>query len=465
MPSIHFYDAITIGKHPADGQLVRYDSLHCLPGSVALDSTNIQLRDDVLAPPEQIEDGDAALMDLAAGVSELNWARAAHRVFTAPDCLHVAFGGTGRLEQFLRFSMYRNLLPFPGSSHPHGLHCLDLETIALAVQLLRPEVFPWPGVKMTNLHQFLTWDAKLSGDSLAVRSKEILGALVEAAPKMVEHSIKTSWLPGVRSSLGLDGGEVTDLDAVRPSLIIHSSIGGRRSAVIAFPVAVDTNYPDILFAADLESDLTELCDPTTDDLSVLVRSRPDDRSKPLVRISLARLPFCSPLKAIRKEDAMRLGVNLELVAANVALLRNSRFLAARLKEDAILALPPQPFDVYHRLWAGEFSAVEQERMRNLQEADPSRWLEIASGSTDARFIELCERLLGREAPGLLPESMMETWKSHVLSRATGDLVKAESLASLIKRSQDIVDRSPTAVGLVRLHERLVRITGQPRAST
>lgn len=76
--------------------------------------------------------------------------------------------------------------------------------------------------------------------------------------------------------------------------MVHSSIGGQRSAVAAFPVAVDANYPDILFAADLEADLTELCDPTTVDLSVLVRTRPDDRSKPLVRISLSRLLLFSP---------------------------------------------------------------------------------------------------------------------------------------------------------------------------
>ncbi|EPV8686774.1 hypothetical protein ACWAUP_000426 [Pseudomonas aeruginosa] len=463
MPSIHFYDALTIGKHPADGQLVRYDSLYCTTDTAELDSISIKLRDDVFVPPDQVEDGDAALIDLAAGVTELKWARIAHRAFATPDCLHVAYGGTGRLEQFVRFSMYRNLLPFPG--HPQGLHCLDLETIILAVRLLRPESLPWPGVAMSNLHQFLTWDAKLSGENLAVRGKEVLARLVEAVPKMVEHAMKTSSLPAVRAELGLDGGEVSDLDAVRPALMVHSSIGGQRSAVAAFPVAVDANYPDILFAADLEADLTELCDPTTVDLSVLVRTRPDDRSKPLVRISLSRLPFCSPLKAVRNEDAKRIGMDMRAVDANVRLLRESRFLAARLKEEAILVLPPQPFDVYHRLWAGDFSAAEQERMKALHQSEPKQWLDIAAMASDGRFMELCERLLGREAPSLLPEHLIESWNSQVQSRAAGDLVKAESLASLLKRTEDIANRFPTAVGLVRLHERLVRIFGQPRAST
>ena len=147
------------------------------------------------------------------------------------------------------------------------------------------------------------------------------------------------------------------------------------------------------------------------------------------------------------------------------LLRESRFLAARLKEEAILVLPPQPFDVYHRLWAGDFSAAEQERMKALHQSEPKQWLEIAATASDGRFLELCERLLGREDPSLLPQHLIESWESQVQTRAAGDLVKAESLASLLKRTEDSANRFPTAVGLVRLHERLVRIFGQPRAST
>src|SRR3990167_6021641 len=118
MPSIHFYDAVTAGKHPAEGQLLRYDSVRCDSGASDILMSLIRLRDDVYVDPTAAEDGDIATQDLNSGVTELEWARTAHQHFTTPECLHVAFGATGRLEQFIRFSMYRNLLPFPSVGLP-----------------------------------------------------------------------------------------------------------------------------------------------------------------------------------------------------------------------------------------------------------------------------------------------------------------------------------------------------------
>ena len=395
-------------------------------------------------------------------MTELEWARTAHQHFTTPECLHVAFGATGRLEQFIRFSMYRNLLPFPSVGLPDWLHYLDLETLTLAIQLLRPDEFPWRKSKLSSpaaLHQFLTWDAKLLGQNRAIRAKEILEALVGSSPRLVEHAIRMSSLPALKVALGLDGGEVSDLEAVHPNLLVHSSIAGRHNGLLAFPVAVDVTYPDMLFVADLEADLSELCDPTTERLSNLVRTRPGDSAKPLVRVSLSRLPFCAPMRTIRPADAARLRIDQALVTSNVAKLRECGFLAARLKEEPILELAPQPFDVYHRMWAGDFSPADQERMRQLHAAQPCDWLRIVSSGVDGRLMELGERLIGRESPDLLPPTRLAAWTAHVQGRAGGDLKTPDWLAILRKRAQDSALTFPTAVGLVQLNERLARLFG------
>lgn len=462
MPSIHFYDATTYGKHPAEGQLLRYDFLRYSEGANEAATYSVRLRDDVFVDPETAEESDIALQDFEHGLTELEWARIAHQQFTAPRTLHVAYGATGRVEQFIRFGMYRNLLPFPSVGIPDWLHYLDLETIALAVQLLRPDEFPWQELKAASqleLIRALTSECRLLEQNRALRTKEIFADLYRTAPRIVEHAIRMSSLREIKAALGLDEGEVSDVATVRPSLFLHPSLPGRNGVLLALPVAVDITYPDMLFVADLQSDLSVLCDPANKQLKSLVRIHPNDTSRPLVRVSLSRLPFCAPLKTIRPSDATRLGIELPMVCDNIKRLRQSGFLANRLKGASLLELPGQPFDVYHRMWAGDFPPEDQERMRHLHASPPNEWLQISAGASDGRFVELVERLLGREHPDCLSEPLQAAWDNHVQGRAGGDFKTTDWVANLRKRAQDSALTFPTAVGLVKLSERLARIFG------
>lgn len=462
MPSIHFYDAVAFGKHPAEGQLLRYDFARYSEGAHEAATYSIRLRDDVFVDPATAEKDDIALQDFDHGLTELAWARIAHQQFTAPDTLHVAYGATGRLEQFIRFGMYRNLLPFPSVGIPDWLHYLDLETLTLAVRLLRPEEFPWQDLKSVRyqaLHHALTWDCRLQEQNRAFRVREILGDLYRVAPRIVEHSIRMSSMRELKASLGLDEGEVSDMATVRPSVLFHPSIAGANEVLLALPVAVDVTYPDMLFVADLQADLSDLCDPANKQLKSLVRTHPNDASKPLVRVSLSRLPFCAPLNTIRKADAARLGIDMSHVQGNIARLRQSGFLPNRLKDASLLELPGQPFDVYHRMWAGDFPPEDQERMRKLHASPPNDWLQILAGAMDGRFVELGERLVGREYPDLLSEPQRAAWTSHVQSRVGGDFKTTDWLATMRKRAEDSAMTFPAAVGLVKLNERLARIFG------
>lgn len=112
--AIHFYTAVTAGKNPAEGQVVRYDSVLCEEvGAPQLLKMAIQLRDDVHVDLETAAESDLAALDLMEGVPELDWARHAHSHFSIPQCLHVGLGNTTHADPFIRYSLYRNLLPYP----------------------------------------------------------------------------------------------------------------------------------------------------------------------------------------------------------------------------------------------------------------------------------------------------------------------------------------------------------------
>ena len=65
---IHFYDAVTVGKNPAEGQILRYHSLFVSSADHELLTLAIKLREDVYVDPKSAFESDVATLDLTAGV-------------------------------------------------------------------------------------------------------------------------------------------------------------------------------------------------------------------------------------------------------------------------------------------------------------------------------------------------------------------------------------------------------------
>ncbi|MBM5458918.1 hypothetical protein H8F21_15230 [Pseudomonas sp. P66] len=462
--AIHFYDAITAGKAPAEGQIVRYDSLMC-DGSNASQALemNVSLRSDVHVDLESAAESELAAMNLLDGESELFWAKLAHAHLTKPDCLHVGFGNTNRIDSFIRFALYRNLLPYPCVGLPANSHFLDVDTILRAVHILRPEEYPWTQspnpAKATALHHFLMWEVKAVGGNRAVRVRELLAETFATCPKLVGHALKLTSLERIKAALGLDRGEVSDLESTTPSILVHPSIHSQRGFVLGLPVGVDITYPDILYVADLEADLSQLCDPSISSYQDLVRTSPNQSSRPLVRVSLGRFPFCAPLSAIRPADAARLHIDIGHVKRSTAQLRAAHHLPARLKDVPVLALASQPSDVYHLMWAGDFSQNDQALMVELHRNPKSDWLRIAAKASDGRFRDLVVRMLSRDAPELLTENQLAESQQYARSRIPENFDIPLWVAEILKQAQDAGQVCSAAAGLVQLHKRFTRDIG------
>lgn len=464
MSAIHFYDAITAGKSAPEGQIVRYDSLLLeLGNAIQSLELNVALREDVHVDFDAAADSELAGMDLLGGVSELEWVKVAHDHFSKADCLHVGFGNTTRIDPYIRYGIYRNLLPYPCVGLPPGSRFLDLETVLRAIALLRPEEYPWLSgpdpAKPGALHHFLMWDLKVGGGNRAFRIRNLLGEAQGASPKLVSHAISQASVASIKTALGLDQGEVSDLDSAVPSVLVHPSLQTNSGFVIGMPVGIDITYPDILFVADLQADLSVLCDPGNSSYQDLVRQTSKQMNRPLVRVPLSRFPFCAPLRVVRPDDAQRLRVDIAQVKHNISLIRSAGFIPARLKEAPVLELASQPSDVYHRMWAGEFSHKDQALMTQLHASTPSDWLKVAARANDTRFYDLAVRMLGRAAPALLASNQLEECSGYARSRCPTDFTPPLWVAELVKQAQDTGLVHPAAVGLLQLHERFARNIG------
>ncbi|HHH9441218.1 TPA: hypothetical protein ACP32N_003155 [Pseudomonas aeruginosa] len=469
MPAIHFYDTITAGRTPSEGQVVRYDSaLFPQEGEAVSSTTHIRLRDDLFLEPDMLLNSDLALTPLEHGCSELEWAREAFQVFTRPSTLHVGFGSSTRHDPFIRSTFYRNLLPHPCMSLPDRVHFLDLDTLLRAIQLIRPAEMPWRVESMSGgidgLYNFLMWEAGLGPDNRAYRVKELLVAILEASPKLANHALTVSSPSQIKTLMGLDAGEVWDLKSVRPVVIVHPSLPDNRGAILAMPVAADVSYPDLICMVDLECDLSELCSESTVSLQHLARTSRADRTAPLFHISVNRIPFVAPVSAIRPDDAKRLGIDISVVKQNIQRLSNSNHLVGRLRDEPVLQLPSQPVDADFRLWAGEFPSDDLELMRQLHSSALSSWPSKLANGTDRRLRELGTRMLGRYLLEALTAGEKAMWLQHLTQRISGDSSPPFRLEHLINRAEDIGLQYPTAVGITGLRDRLLRLKGMINVS-
>ncbi|WP_439126048.1 MAG: hypothetical protein ACNJA3_29545 (plasmid) [Pseudomonas rhizophila] len=462
--AIHFYDAITAGKSPAEGQIVRYDSLMCEESQQPqVLEMMVGLRNDVHVDFEAAANSELSSMDLLSGHPELECATTVHGHFTRPNCLHIGLGNTTRVDPFLRATFYRNLLPFPCIGLPSNSYYLDLETMLRAIKILRPDEYPWPDspdpAKTQLFHHFLMWGVNVSGDNRAVRMRDVLADTHASCPKLVGHALKYSSVQSIKSALGLERGEVSDLESAAPVFLAHQTLQAPKGFILGLPVGVDITYPDILYVADLESDLSQLCNPAVRSYQAFVRNPTSNPNGPLIRVSLSRFPFCAPLSAIRPADAARLSIDIGLVKRNVAELRSSTFLPSRLKEVPVLQLASQPSDVFHRMWAGDFSMKDQALMRQLHQAPMDEWLNLAMGAGDGRFQELVVRLLGRLAPELLTGGQKAELEGYIQSKSSRNSEPPFWVAELLNQVQDGNEASSAAVGLMQLHKRITRNIG------
>ena len=459
---IHFYDLLVAGKTPAEGQVVRFHStLYNATSATVERRLAVRLREDVAVPHLDIDLNPLSVLSLNSGLAETEFSRAVSPLFSAQNTLHIGVGNTTRLDAYVRHAIYRSLTPIPSFSTGATANYLDMETLFRALTLLRPEQLP-PAFSgsieglAADIHA-TTWDWDWDWDNRACAIKGLLIAALKSAPKFVEQCVASSSIAALKSVMAMERGEVSDFSTVQPVFMAHQSMLSPSGFALLFPLGTDTNYPDIVFMADLSADLTALLDPSTQDLGSLVRSSVSD-PRPLHRVSLNRYPFVAPLKVIRPEDARRLGVVGSEVRENMHRLRQANFLAARLRDEPLLHLPSLSADVDHRMWAGDYPHADQLLIKGLQDKDLPDWQAHLCDAQDRRVQDLATRVLARECPGALTAEQEKSWRRHVLNRL--DLASPISLAAHLQALENAATEYPTAQGIEHLLRRAQGIAAQ-----
>lgn len=459
---VHFYDAITVGKNSSEGQVAQFHSALFADGQPAqYIATAVRLRDDLWIDPENFDSHDLFDSPLDDGPDEYTWTRDVQRLFTMPRCLHVGFGSSTGHDLYIRNALYRNLAEYPNTGHPRDSHFLDLATLIRAVQTLRPETLPWDMGPVLGTDQQirrrLMWDSGIAPANRALTIRSLFYELRRTSQSLVDHALSQTSVNQLKVAFGFEGGAISSFGSIKACFLCHQTIMTERRAGMFMPVAVDLNHPDIVYMADLESELSSLCDPECPSFDALVRQAPDQTHLPIVRVSLSRIPFMAPLSAVRREDATRLGINVSVVKANVDHLQKFPSVVSRLLERPIMSDTGLPADVDHRMLAGDYTDVDRRLLTKLHQTQLFDWPGLLSGASDNRLYELGKRMLLRYAPGLMTEQEQANWKLRVMNRVAGGSSTPDRVEMRIRQAQSSANAMPTARGICDLSTRIQRL--------
>ena len=420
-----WYDVETSGTSPANDRIVQFASLRTDADLKPVEppfSTYVQLGPEVVPWPESLLVTGITPQTLVTGQPEWEAMTKIHRLFDTPRTCVVGYNNLLFDDEFVRYTLYRNLLDPYAREWRDGNSRWDMIDLVRAAAALRPKGIEWPVIddrpsfRLQAITEANGLAHDIPHDALSdVRATiEVARLIKQHQPKLYDYGLSLRAKDAARRMLVPFGRRVC-LHAAR-------SFGNVRCGTA--PVMSVAQHPVIgtsIIVADLGRDVSALIEDSAEDLAEALFAKEAEERPPLHQVRLNRCPFLAPMNVLRPEDAKRIGIDEELVRERQAALGATPDLDSKIaqvyarRDDARADIPR---DVEERLYDGFTSDADRDRCERLQrELRASvEWPDISF--TDPRLQELAERLRARLRPESLDASQRAAWDGHIADRLT-----------------------------------------------
>jgi exodeoxyribonuclease-1 len=302
---------------------------------------------------------------------------------------------------------------------------------------LRPDGINWPlndeGNPSTKL-EHLTAANNIehnAHDALAdVKATIAIAKLIKKSnSKLYDYALKSRSKDSIKKMLGVSGNRIKN---PKPLLYISSVFSSKRNCIsIVLPIAVDAERKNNIIVVDLLSDITPLLELES---SRAIRERvfiPKEKllegesRVPLHCVSANKCPIFVGLEVLKKEDIIRLGLDLSYCKENLKLLqsRDDIEIVARHVYGPYKDIERDPeLAIYDRFLADEDKAI----LPDIRGSDPEelKYFQFE----DPRMPELMFRYRARNFPKTLSEKELIKWEEYRYNRLTNSIE--------IKKNQD-----------------------------
>ncbi len=329
-------------------------------------------------------------------------------------------------DEVTRHTLYRNLHDPYAREWRDGNSRWDLIDLARTVHALRPDGIAWPrrddGTPSFRLEELTAANGLEHGpahDALAdVRGTLALARLLrERQPRLWDY------LFGLRRKRAVEA--LINLSDMTPLVHVSGRYPAARGclAVVA-PVARHPQNPNAVIVLDLAADPS--CLDGLDGGAIAARvftavdALPDGVERiPLKQVRVNRCPVLAPLKVLRPDDAVRLGIDVANCERHLETLHQQPDLAQRV---AAAFLPPDgqaPEDPDDQLYAGPFLGDgDRRRLDGVRARPPEQLGEPLPSFDDPRLPEMVFRYRARNWPESLDAMARVDWEKFRHLRLT-----------------------------------------------
>ena len=381
-PTFLFHDYETFGKSPSLDRPAQFAGVRTDMDFNIIGEPEVfycQPADDYLPQPEAVMiTGITPQQAKARGVSEAEFARRIHALFSEANTCVVGYNNVRFDDEVTRNIFYRNFYDPYGWSWQNGNTRWDLLDVMRACYALRPEGINWPenedgmpSFRLEHLTKANGVEHANAHDAMSdVYATIAMAKLVkQQQPKLYDYLFSHRTKQKITT--------LVDIPQMKPLVHISGMFGAFRgnTSWIA-PLAWHPDNRNALITCDLAGDMSPLLELDADALRArLYTPRDQLGDAPAVPIKLVHInkcPVLAPANTLRPEDAERIGIDRQRCLANLTLLRQH----PEIREKVVtLFAEAEPFapveDVDARIYDGFFSDADRSAMNIILQTDPS----------------------------------------------------------------------------------------------
>jgi len=322
-----------------------------------------------------------------------------------------------------RYSLYRNFHDPYAREWQGGNSRWDLIDVVRTAYALRPEGFTWPQeegrptLRLERLSAANGLEHLQAHDALSdVRATIALARLIRnRQPRLYDYLYKLRRKSAVLEQVRL----------LEPLLHVSGRFSAERHFLsVVLPLAWHPRNRNALIVCDLRGEPRSLWQDGADTLRKRLYTRREDLGEgqlpvPLKLVHVNRCPVLAPLKVLRAEDILRLGLDMDACLARAAALRETQpTWSGKLQEIYREERPVGSSDPEQQLYDGflgdrDRRLCEQLRTLSADELGRQPWR-----FDDGRLEELLFRYRARNFPQSLSAEEQAQWRQFCRQRLT-----------------------------------------------
>lgn len=429
--SFYWYDLETFGADPRKDRAAQFAGIRTDYKLNPLGQSKVifcRPSPDFLPVPEAcLITGITPQKAALTGLPEAGFMSAIQAEFSVPDTCVAGFNNIRFDDEVIRHGFYRNLLDPYDREWRHGNSRWDLIDVMRFTRAMRPEGIEWPtddlgrpsfrlekltaanGISHSNAH-----DAMADVEATIALARLLQNKQPRLFDFLFSHRSKH------------DARKLLNPGSMEP--LIHTSEkypAEKFCTAMVVALAPDPVKSNEIIVYDLAVDPTPLLTLEVDVLrerlfTASANLPPGVERLPIKTVRINRCPVLAPINSLRKEDAERLGWNLDLCRKHLEELKNTPGLVIKVQMIMQSGFNgEEPADPDLMLYTGGFLNERDKRsLEKLRAVEPEAMGRQSLDFSDNRLEEMVFRYRARNYPETLDREEQERWQHYRKQRLT-----------------------------------------------